>query len=548
MASRRRLTVPIWTILAAAGLAGLGWMFAFYLLGQVSTTVDSPLKVISSFGIEVAKAFFIGSTAGVFLKLMIEGLNKDDPREVLAANDIHAIHPSRSACADAFLRQVNDPGVGEIFILGISLRDFLSATGPLHGVWGAIYSRLDREEKQSKSEAERLKVHLLLLDHQSAEGWFRHRVEEPNIAPGGLMVDVPNGLKTIDDSAKRLYREEAQRYVNVRVYEHGSFAFTFASDTSIFIEQYLYRDHSQPSAMPVLEYGSSSPAYKALSESVRVIWDYGTPPDINGHHVGVARALREAQIRNIYREDERHELGRRQIKCLRSVEGATVSIMAITGRFYTSGYALDALQRASRASKDRQPVSVRILLLNPVSAQAILRAVADARRKGNALDKLSGWSWDEHKESDLYQDSRVAIRRIKELQDDGCDVELRLTSANLTCAMFVTPRHAFVEQYIYGRSDPEALVLGGEYPVFEYALDGNEGVEKDVLNSSFEVMWSFSMESEKFEQVEQKSKFETNFAALEAAMMSEGNGLAETPASPTSKAPTPSSTADSVTP
>jgi len=63
------MPLPFWGFLVLLALGGLGWMIASYLLGEYS---DRGVGVIfGTVGFEIAKALFIGSTAGILVTSLV---------------------------------------------------------------------------------------------------------------------------------------------------------------------------------------------------------------------------------------------------------------------------------------------------------------------------------------------------------------------------------------------------------------------------------------------------------------------------------------------
>jgi hypothetical protein len=352
-----------------------------------------------------------------------------------------------------------------------------------------------------------------------------------------LRADVPIGIKTVQDAIDSIYGQVVSPYLEARLYSHGSFSFVFVTDHLALVEQYLYRDHGRLPSMPTVQFANRTRAHQDLSDSFQTIWDNAKQPDLHLQHVGVSEGIEGAQILNIFRYQDRQALGRRQIECLRTTRrGEEVSIRAITGRFYSQGEALDTIQKISTPDKDGRWVQVRLLLIDPVSSEAILRAITDLPRRASLRDKLISWDWNQHKRTDLYQDLKNTTRKFTELMEGGCKVEVRLSPAAISSAVLLTHSSAFVEQYLYGHSNDDAVVLGGEYPVFEYRLDDKAGVEQRVVRSCFDSVWdSYSMSLEEFRKRNWQEHFEAHHQQLLSSLgpdtLQQGNEAAVKPAS-----------------
>jgi hypothetical protein len=117
--------------------------------------------------------------------------------------------------------------------------------------------------------------------------------------------------------------------------------------------------------------------------SLEVIWSHAQSSD-SLNQVGTATAIRGAQIRNIFRgEHYRTLLVANQVNAIRNAGGKSIDILTIAGPFYTSNAQIaPELQRISVPTKApsgemRPGIPIRFAIINPVSQQAILRAVAD---------------------------------------------------------------------------------------------------------------------------------------------------------------------------
>jgi hypothetical protein len=97
---------------------------------------------------------------------------------------------------------------------------------------------------------------------------------------------------------------------------------------------------------------------------------------------------------------------------------------------------------------------------------------------------------------------------------------VRAYSSSVACMILQTDSHAFIEQYMYGRSKAfqPGFNLGGEYPVIEYEvskIDGAEVVEHEVIAATFEMIWKFySISWEDYVTCDEEKEFELNLARL----------------------------------
>ena len=518
---KQNLTMPFWCLCILFAFSSLGWFIASFLVGNISD--DSLTKTISELLMTIFKTVFIGTSVGIafnyYLKKIYE--KPSESETMLDQSGITRIYPNRKMASVDFLKLVQDPRNKHIDIVGISMRDFLIGGGTLHNIWQAICQRL-REEHESKLDInDKIRIRVLLLNPISGEGLFRHKVEIPTLGQTGLNFDIPAALEEINRVQKIVLKDEGKDLLQVRLYEHCPFAFIFATDSDIFIEQYYYRDHKKPEPLPIIRYSSNLPQFQQLCHSFNTVWEHAGIGKKFELQVGTAKAIENANIKNIFRREDRHLLGRCQIEELELTPAdSIIDILSITGKFYVSHPIFLTLKNIS-SPKDKQDYSnVRFALINPISQQAILRAVADSSAADKIKETLVSWSWEKHKATKLYTDIEQTIRDINFWKESGCSFELRLYSCAISCALLITPNSVFIEQYVYGRSEEfkAGMVLGGEYPTIQFdfsSTDSDTMIEKEILNSTFNVIWdSYSIDYENFSTQKQEVIFNKNLQLL----------------------------------
>ena len=514
--TKRRIEIPVYVFCILWALTALGWMIVAFLFGRIIPNDIG--NVVSRLGITIFSAIFIGFSVSVILNFYMKNIFGGTLDSKLQEIGVSKVYESRKNCSVDFLKSITH--TRNITIMGISNRDFLLGSGSIREVWNSIVDRLEKESNTAELKNEnRLKVRVLLLDPKSSEGRFRHNVEKATIGKTGLPFDVPHGLEEINRVITNIYGDQKQEYLQARLYEHCPFSFIFATDSEAFIEQYYYRDHTKRVNLPVIQYSKNSLQYGEIKNSLKEIWNHATTKNFSEHHVGVSEAIEESDICNIYIRDKRNFLGRRQHECVfEAPPGSIIKILSISGRFYTTHPMLEALRKISTNGKERG--KVQFALINPVSSQAILRAVADSYPPEKISQCLGCWTWEKHNESALYSDVHQTIRELNRWKENGCNFEIHLYSCSISCALLITPSSIFIEQYMYGRSRvfQEGHVLGGEYPVFEFAMpkdDETEQIEQEMLLSSFKVIWdSYSIELNKYDQKNEEDVFHKNLESL----------------------------------
>ncbi|MCK4260421.1 MAG: hypothetical protein KAX49_15705 [Halanaerobiales bacterium] len=518
---KREISISFRVLCILLAILGLGWLVASYLLAEIS--LSNFTNVLSRLGTEIFGAIFIGFFLGIIIDIYVKRIIGDTPGEMLRKNNIKEIYFARTDAQTEFKEIIKNPKIKNVFLIGISLRDFLGGGGKLLGIWRMIEKRLREEEKGDFPEKDRLHVKLLLLDPRSSEGNFRRNVEKSTIGLEGLDQDVNWGLNEVYRLQEEVYNGQQQDFLEVRLYEHCSFSFIFATDSELYIEQYSYRNHKKSNPLPLIKYETGNPQYQELFDSVNIIWDHAELEKISPYSVSTSSALEEAQIKNIYRRAERTLLSQREHECIKLTKpGEEIKILAITGKFFISHPVFEALRIKACPPEKIEPVNIKYALLNPISQQAILRAIADNYPATEITKALTEWSWEKHKESRLYLDIHMVIDEISRWKEKGCSFEIHLCSGIISCFLILTPTAAFVEQYFYGRSKryEEGNVLGGEFPVFEYkmlnsAVDNT--IEQEVLSSHFKVIWdAYSIDVKDYNKNYEEKAFEESLIKLRA--------------------------------
>lgn len=520
--AKQLVSTSVYLFLALVILATLGWLL---LLFVISHETEGMRKLICEVLIECLKVVVIGAAAAVGLEYFLRRSHGDTPDSLLKQVGIQSVFLSRrdQETTAEFMRAVKDGNVRKIVIAGISLRDFLLGGGILHPIWRAIQDRLQHEQASKLLSAQRLHVRVLLLQPRSDEGCFRHSVEGQNAnAPGGgIPFDVPQGIGTVVATQHMVYGAGETEYLEVRLYEHCPFAFMWATDTSVLVEQYDYRNQTKDAALPLMAYRSGTSQYDELLNSLETVWQHAHPAE-EMNQVGTATAIREARLRSIFRHIDRAHLSKRQADALPQKSGqAPVRIMAISGRFYTSYPGMAPLLRQlSRPTQDGRGTPIQVALVNPVSQQAILRAVADELPAKDIREHLQHWDWTKHIETSLYRDTMRTIQVLQQWIKSGSNIEIRLYSSAVACALLLTESSSFIEQYVYGRSKAfqPGLVLGGEYPVLEFEreqADGRDMTEQEVIENTFDIVWNcYSIVWDEYARRDPMREFEKNLLRL----------------------------------
>lgn len=548
---RNIIPVPLWLVCLLLTVLGIGWLCTFHFLE--TTNNEKAIQILSSIGNELVKAVVVTCSIGIAVDRYLRSrLKRNSFSQILTNTNIDKIYKNRVEAANDFQKLVRNKKVNDIYIIGISLHDFMNWGGKLSDVWQEICCRLKSEcqddEKiefvknvelkqmehisnlkigQVKFEPndfftilkkmnlrwnnkDRLRVKILLLNPKSSEGYFRRRLEAENVGLDRLLKDVSSA---IDQIVLQQNEMENKEYLQFGLYEHCPFGFMFVTNTEMFIEQYCYQPRKFDSAsFPLIKYKSDSPQYKMMFESINAIWDNALKEKISSNFVGPEEALKNAGVHDIYRKDKRDDLSLREKECLDCIKkGDTIDIISIAGNFFISPSFIDVIRKKMK-EYDENSFKIRFIVINPVSQQAIMRAAAENSVNEDLNEVIKHWNWDKHCHSKLYRDVKQSMEDIGRFIKTGkYPFELRVSSGTISCSLFMTPKSAFVEQYFYGRSqENQENYLRGEYLVIEYDMEKN-GVEQQILKSSFNVTWdSYSFSLDEYKKIDEQSLFIKN--------------------------------------
>lgn len=523
---------PNWVTLPLALLFAAAWLVLSIVVKDLEEW-HVP-KLLSEISIEFFKAIIIGVMVGVGVEVVLKiseiwaerDTYEKSAASMLTACEVQRLYEGRRECIEVLKNLVENPHVQQVCIAGISLREFLRPDGRMRQIWELIVQRLRREVTDRIDDSQRLKVKLLLLDPLSAEGRFRYRIEEQAEGDPDNAYDIDQALNEIRRVKKWVYDDKPGEFLQARLYGHCPFSFMFLTEGAAFVEQYFYRKSTTNLTPPVLEYQSPSERSVLFRLSFNIMWKRAHEERIA---VGTALPIERASIKNIFRAEQRAELTNRQVASIQRTNTGTIDILAISGNHYVNNMStVEALHLVSSTKSNSQAVTVRLAVLNPVSQQAILRAVADDRTVVDIRDALGKWNWEKHRHSRLYQDIHRTMNRVANWKERGYLFELRLYSSSVACAVLVTSSSVFVEQYVYGRTKKlqKRDILIGEYPVIEYAVATSNGdeellpndkdkTEHEIISSNFQIVWDcYSLAAEEFLERTEEDQFTKSLNSL----------------------------------
>lgn len=164
---------------------------------------------------------------------------------------------------------------------------------------------------------------------------------------------------------------------------------------------------------------------------------------------------------------------------LETKEPKTIRMMGISLRQFFND--IGELFNLGESILRNERLKLQILLINPFSAQAGLRAERESQTK----DKLEYVDVEDHFNSTLFQDFQKCTKALIPYIDDSKRVEVRLYNTAPSCFLIFVNEIVFVETYHYGRSGVGGL-KGGKVPVLEFHSDTNTYKE---LKGHFDYVW-----------------------------------------------------------
>lgn len=307
-------SVPLWLVLLTCVFVGL-LIMAISLAMRSIYLGDNAVVFVSGFVFEVAKALFIGGTAGFIVKHFFEAVHQEP--QVPSELGVERLFAGRSEAADVMLDQINDRSNRKVILVGISLRDFFTEARSMYHLWEAAAERVYEEEQRALPAKERFSLQILMLHPYSSEGNFRQLAEFDRMPSRRHQLDVETGKNTIEDFLdSRSHRlgddNQLREFIQLRFYNHGSFYFCCLTDQGALIEPYSYRDQSKTSSpFPLIQVDRRSDLYDQIYRTVSTIWENDAKPvfDLDREYPGIFSSASKVRLTNIFCQDHRNVLG-----------------------------------------------------------------------------------------------------------------------------------------------------------------------------------------------------------------------------------------------
>lgn len=441
----------------------------------------------------------------------------------------------REDAVQAITDALSSPENTRVWIMGISLNDFLEADGPLHEAWRTLHSLITGAQKAER----KLDIRLLIIDpgclgaqlrsygetreDRTMVDRLRRDVEDAAVRLSGL--EQPPSARRAENLKSLQELEQSSSASNVtlqtRLYALAPTMFLCHLDRVCFAQQYHFSLRRTPKAgIPLFEYDEhpmhAGPhrMHHALKEHFELIWKYASTPVTewnSGAAKGTDDAIGQSGLLNLF-TDSALSAGRINYTLRGALESprpplaGQLDIQGISLKSYfrdtsDDGQA-DFLSSTMKAIVGSGLFRIRILVIDSASKQALYRGYRENLLKPKHFATIGEYeAAGELPRSTLATDTDLTIETIRswvvefgQNPDWQCDLEVRKYESSPACFMLRVDDHVFVEPYNYGkpkrlrageaRRGSASPILGRDMPVYEYR-SRPQGLYHEMYKESF---------------------------------------------------------------
>jgi hypothetical protein len=396
------------------------------------------------------------------------------------------VYESRGDAADDIRDDLQRPGVVDVRLMGISLNDFVRSDQMegLHRAWDLIASYVRGE--RTPSDGTRLRIRVLILDSNCFGAALRSFSETAEQQTESLAGRLENDVSVTADYLAGLARfAEAENGGSTRVsfdfrlYHLPPSFFICKADEACYVQPYYFWSRRDPDvSLPVMKLSEGSPLQPGIENHFDAIWDHASTPGrewVEASHAGAERGVHDTGVVNVFSDKDQ---ARRRMLCrLRQAQ----SRVDLQGNSLQSFFSVGELLNELRTLIEGGSVRIRVLFLDPECEAAKRRSFREL-----ALAQPGGkppMTYDEyvkhpelHRESELYQQTRASLKRIREQLAPGASgFEVRISRSAPSCFMLRIDDRVFAEQYHLGKVVPRdaretgvVTLLGKDMPLVEF--------------------------------------------------------------------------------
>ncbi len=400
--------------------------------------------------------------------------------------NILQIYAKRQDAGADIEQDIQAPGISRIYVIGISLNDFVGGDRYFNTIWTKLQRYVTGESALPKGTSQ-LDIKILIVDPHCYGAHLRSFGE--NRRPGGSLSRLYNDVAGMinDLGALEETAQQKQHQTNVsfafRLYRIPPQLFLFATDKVSYIEPYYFWSTRAPEAsMPLIRCSSGQSTdtnrviqlHTGMHEHFQLLWEYASVPSSayrEEHAIGADEGQYQCGIVNIFQDH--HEAKPRLLWLLQRAK-KRIFIQGISLKSYFDGYALNAAIN-EHLEDSASPVEFRVLLLNPDGEQAKYRSYREYLLNNPQMKREDYWSdLGLHERSDLYRDTRRTIERIHTMNSrNNRKIDFRLYDSAPACFMLLIDDIVLIEQYHYGSMHSHPLttvniILGADTALVEY--------------------------------------------------------------------------------
>jgi hypothetical protein len=424
--------------------------------------------------------------------------------DALQLADVNRFYATRDEASHGIKNALLQRGVTSIKLIGISLNDFMRDENlDLHEAWVGIRRYIEKDILPV--DAEKLDIRVLIIDPHAESAYLRASAEGRTDSKSRLNADVRDTMRDLIELEQRTQdHSHLARKVTfaAKVYQASPSMFLAWTPYTAFVQSYYFRPRHTRGHYPTIMFhnsGKEDCIHQELGFHFDWIWENASRTineHMNLHAIGVADAIRDANIENMYYDY--NESRARIIKLIERTQHC-LWIKGISLHSYFTYANADLIEALIRAYE--RNVDVKILLINPNSEQAKLRSFREYLMS-HAASQLEHFDDRARHGERLFTDTATSINFIRmQLTNriQNRDLGVKLYNSGPECFTLLTDEAVLVEQYHYGKipaAGRTGLILGGDIPVTEYRRIPEEQIadrKKDpyrLFRDSFEYVYN----------------------------------------------------------
>ncbi len=418
---------------------------------------------------------------------------------------ISRIYAKRNEASEQIIRDIQDPKISQLDIIGISLNDFLREDDKeFHALWKIIKEYITNP----MSHEHKLTIRILIVDPNCYGAYLRSKGELRGTGslPERLVTDAKTAATHLIQLAKinqdKMGSEKLDELKNgvsfeFRLYQLPPSLFLIRTNNTSYIQPYYFwATRDADASMPLFrcDYNSDQrPAllHDGMKHHFDHIWEHAAikSSEFNTeYHVGVDKGIHQCGIINIF---DNSDIARKRMQWLLEHAKDKVDIQGISLHSFFDG---GALQKGLQKLAEKGNVAIRILFLDPKSPQASYRSFREYLLKKDSpemtfeqFEKVSDRLNDR-----LHIDTQGSIEQATRIARLSKLFQMKLYESAPSCFLLRVDDTVLVEQYNYGKLGKDFAVaspsLGKDMALIEYTRNPKDVYEQESVRQSFDLI------------------------------------------------------------